>query len=172
MNAVRERDLPFLEAMTSDMPNDGDDSVSDPNSMLMRGQSTYEELDLALDPDVDQLGGSMARRAWKRSPVVRMVEYSPYPRCDASQHSAVGFTANESRGGLCMLARETHDVGASLRVTVREVDGRARLEAIARVAWCNPEAGDRVALGLELLEVRTGAEPHGEPVPGGETRVE
>ncbi len=134
------------------------------SEMLMRGHSTYEELDLALDPDFEHLGDVDARRAWKRSSVVRMVEYSPYPRRDASEHCAVGFTANESRGGLCVLTREAHDVGQALRVTVREVDGRARLEAVARVVWCNPEAGDRVALGLELLEVRTGAEPHGEPV--------
>lgn len=126
--------------------------------LARRDTASFEELDLALDPDFEHLGEVDARRAWKRSSVVRIVEYSPYPRSTASEHAAIGFTANESRGGLCMLTREIQPVGQALRLTVREVDGRTRLEAIARVVWCNPAAGDRVALGIELLEVRRGAE--------------
>jgi len=135
--------------------------MSELRSAARREAATYHELDLALDPDFEHYGDVDARRVWKRHAVVRIVEYSPYPRRDASERLAVGFTANESRGGLCMLAREVVPVGQALRVTVREVDGGARLEAIARVVWCNPEAGDRVALGLSFLEVRSVAAPHG-----------
>lgn len=115
----------------------------------------WEERDVTLEVDLgDGLDAFDARRAWKRTPVVRMVEYSPYPRRDASQRSAVAFTANESRGGLCMLTRDVHAIGEPLRICVREVDGASRLEAIARVTWCNPDAGGRVAVGLEFIEVR------------------
>ena len=136
--------------------------MSELTETLMRGERTYEELDLALDPDFEHFGEVGARRVWKRQPVVRMVEYSPYPRRSATERLTVGFTANESRGGICMLTKEIHPVGQALRLAVREVDGRTRLEAIARVVWCNPEAGDRVALGIEFVEVRSG-EAGGQP---------
>jgi len=118
---------------------------------------TWDEVDLSIDADLGPGDDAGTRRASKRSPVVRVVEYSPYPRRDASQHLEVGFTANESRGGLCMLTKRSHAVGEPLRISVREVDGETRLDAIARVAWCNPDAGDRVAVGLEFIEVRPGA---------------
>lgn len=132
-----------------------DESPADEtNGLMMRGERTYEELDLTLEPGVEHAGDAGSLRAWKRHSVVRMVEYSPYPRRSATEHLATGFTANESRGGLCMLTREVQPIGQALRLAVREVDGRTRLEAIARVVWCNPEAGDRVALGIEFIEVR------------------
>jgi hypothetical protein len=124
-------------------------------SEAYRGAPAWEERDLTFEGDVDEeLDGFEARRVYKRTPVVRMVEYSPYPRRDPSQRSAVAFTANESQGGLCMLTRNTHVVGEPLRICVREVGGETRLEAIARVTWCNPDAGGRVAVGLEFIEVR------------------
>lgn len=116
---------------------------------------TWDERDLRIDGDVESdLDAEGNRREWKRTPVVRMVEYSPFPRRDASQRLAVGFTANESRGGLCMLTRRVHAVGEPLRICVREVGGEPRLEAVARVAWCNTDVGGRVAVGLEFIEVR------------------
>ena len=126
-------------------------------SVLARGERTYEEFDLAIEDAVGDFDRHETPRSTKRTPVVRRVEYSPYPRNDASEHLSVGFTANESRGGVCMLTHETHPIGQPLRISVREVDGSPRLEAIARVAWCNPDPGGRIAVGLEFLEVRTRA---------------
>ena len=131
--------------------------MSDFANAALRAEPRVDELDLALDPDFEYVGEASARRAWKRHAVVRMVEFSPWPRLDAGERMATGFTANESRGGLCMLTREAQPVGRTLRLAVREVDGRTRLDAIARVVWCNPSAGDRVALGIELIEVRADA---------------
>jgi hypothetical protein len=133
--------------------------VSGLRDAIKRRAPSFEELDLALASDFDHFDSDEARRVWKRHPVVRIVEYSPYPRRTDSERRARGFTANESRGGVCILTRDVHAVGRALRLTVREVDGSARLEAIARVVWCNPEAGDRVAIGLEFVEVRRSVPP-------------
>jgi len=112
-----------------------------------------EESDLCTSDRFADEGRFEDRRGAKREPVVRMVEFSPYPRRLSSEHREVGFTANESKGGLCVLARRAQPVGQPLRLSVREIDGRSRLEAIARVVWCSERAGDRVAFGLELVEV-------------------
>jgi hypothetical protein len=112
-----------------------------------------DEADLAIGEEIEIDGRYEERRAGKREPVVRIVEFSPYPRRLSSEHREIGFTCNESEGGLCLLAKETQPVGQPLRLSVREVDGRSRLEAIARVVWCNERAGDRVAMGLEMVEV-------------------
>lgn len=112
-----------------------------------------EESDLSLGDEFENEGRWEDRRNAKREPVVRIIEFSPYPRRLSSEHREVGFTCNESKSGLCVLAKESQPVGQPLRLSVREVDGRSRLEAIARVVWCNERAGDRVAFGLELVEV-------------------
>ena len=112
-----------------------------------------DEADLSLADDFENEGRWEDRRNAKREAVVRIVEFSPYPRRLSSEHREVGFTCNESKSGLCVLAKEAQPVGQPLRLSVREVDGNSRLEAIARVVWCNERAGDRVALGLELVEV-------------------
>ena len=112
-----------------------------------------EESELSVGDEFADEGRWEDRRGAKREPVVRVVEFSPYPRRLSSEHREVGFTANESKGGLCVMARAPQPVGQPLRLSVREIDGRSRLEAIARVVWCNERAGDRVAFGLELVEV-------------------
>ena len=113
----------------------------------------FEESDLSTDEGFEGEGRYADRRGSKREPVVRIVEFSPYPRRLSSERREVGFTANESRGGLCVLAKQAIPVGQPLRLSVREIDGRSRLEAIARVVWCNDRAGERVAFGVELVEV-------------------
>jgi len=112
-----------------------------------------DEADLSLADDFENEGRWEDRRNAKRDAIVRIVEFSPYPRRLSSEHREVGFTCNESKSGLCVLAKEAPPVGQPLRLSVREVDGRSRLEAIARVVWCNERAGDRMAFGLELVEV-------------------
>lgn len=118
-----------------------------------------------LDGEADE-----ARRASKRHPVVRIVEYSPYPRRRSDEERQVGFTSNESDGGICLMAPASQPLGRTLRLSVREVDGRTRVEAIARVVWCRDGVGDRYAMGLEFLETqrptesdpnRSGQDQHG-----------
>jgi hypothetical protein len=112
-----------------------------------------DESDLSLDDGFEGEGRYEDRRGSKREPVVRVVEFSPYPRRLSSERREIGFTANESQGGLCVMAKQGMRVGQPLRMSVREIDGRSRLEAIARVVWCNERAGERVAFGVELVEV-------------------
>ena len=110
------------------------------------------ERDVVLEDSLLDGEGDEGRRASKRHPVVRIVEYSPYPRRRSDEQRQVGFTSNESEGGLCLMATEAEPLGRTLRLSVREVDGRSRFEAIARVVWCHDGIGDRFAMGLELLE--------------------
>jgi hypothetical protein len=43
-------------------------------------------------------------------------------------------------------------VGSLLRLTLRDVDGRPKLESIARIAWSNPAADGGLWIGLALME--------------------
>lgn len=102
-----------------------------------------------LDPDLE--GGHPAR-AEKREQVVKIVEYSHYPRLSRDQRRNVGFTRNESRSGMCIAASEREDAGILLRVAIRTVDGGATFDALARVVWCDARPDGRHWLGLALME--------------------
>jgi len=91
-------------------------------------------------------------RSEKREPVVRIVEYSRYPRIERSERRMVGFTRNQSRSGLCVVASEAEAEGTLLRVALRTVDGGAALDALAHVAWCERREDGRYWIGLALLE--------------------
>ena len=91
-------------------------------------------------------------RVEKREPVVRVVEYSRYPRAAREERRQVGFTRNQSRSGLCIVASEPEEEGTLLRVALRTVDGGATLDALAHVAWCEAREDGRYWIGLALLE--------------------
>jgi len=87
-----------------------------------------------------------------RQEVVRHVEYSPYPRARSDQGVRVGFTRDLSHSGMCVRLDTPERVGSLLRVTLREVDGQARLESIARIAWSSPTIDGAHWVGLSLLK--------------------
>jgi hypothetical protein len=91
-------------------------------------------------------------RAEKRERVVRIVEYSPYPRTFRDQRRQVGFTRDESTSGMCILVDERQRSDEILRIAVRSVDGQSSLDALARVAWCEGRSDGRYWVGLELME--------------------
>jgi len=86
------------------------------------------------------------------------VEYCPYPRASAARGCQVGFTRDLSTSGMCLEADREQRVGSLLRLTLRSIDGRPRLEALARVVWCRPGPGSSL-LGLSLLEESRRAVP-------------
>jgi len=91
-------------------------------------------------------------RMEKREPVVRIVEYSRYPRVARSERRNIGFTRNQSRSGMCIVASEPEVEGTLLRVALRTVDGGGALDALAHVAWCERREDGRYWIGLALLE--------------------
>ncbi len=91
-------------------------------------------------------------RAEKREDVVRIVEYSHYPRLSRDQRRSVGFTRDESRSGMCIAVGEHEESGTLLRVAVRNVDGGLTFDALARVVWCDARSDGRYWLGLALME--------------------
>ncbi len=91
-------------------------------------------------------------RREQREEVVRHVEYCPYPRVTAGQHLRVGFTRDLSPSGMCFRVEAPERIGSLLRVTIREVDGQATLERIARIAWSTPTLDGGLWIGLTVLE--------------------
>jgi hypothetical protein len=63
----------------------------------------------------------------------------------------VGFTRDLSASGLCLRVDTSERVGSLLRVTLRDVDGRPRLESIARIAWSSPTVDGGYWIGLSLI---------------------
>ena len=107
----------------------------------------------------DESSGTASPR-WKparseaRRAVAERVEYSPYPRLAQNERRRAGSSCNRSPSGLCLLARASEVLGTQLRVTLRDVDGRATLIAVARVAWIEETEDGWHRMGLALLERR------------------
>jgi hypothetical protein len=52
---------------------------------------------------------------------------------------------------MCLKVAREQRVGSLLHLTLRSIDGRPTLEALARVVWCHPGPGSSL-LGLALLD--------------------
>lgn len=107
---------------------------------------------LPIDALEDGADGWYPMRAEKRERVVRVVEYSHYPRISKDERRNVGFTRDESPSGMCLAVSAREAKGTLLRVALRNVDGRATLDALVRVVWCDARPDGRYWLGLALLE--------------------
>lgn len=92
-----------------------------------------------------------ARRE-ERVPLVRHVEYTPFPRVALHQRGRLAFTRDVSASGLCLRVEAPEPVGSLLRVAVRGVDGRAARIAVARVVWTRPTIDDAHWMGLAIVE--------------------
>jgi len=102
--------------------------------------------------ELEMLEGDYPPRLEKREPVVRIVEYSRYPRVARSERRQIGFTRNQSKSGMCIVASEPEVEGTLLRVALRTVDGGGALDALAHVAWCEKREDGRYWIGLALIE--------------------
>lgn len=90
-------------------------------------------------------------RREEREDVVRVVEYSSFPRTAPETQLQLGFTRDISRSGLCLGVDRCEDVGALLRLDVRCLEGRPGGARIGRVVWTSSERDGRHWLGIELL---------------------
>ncbi len=91
------------------------------------------------------------RRGEARQDVVRIVEYTPFPRSAANQRQRVGFTRDVSDSGLCIGVDHAEPAGGLLRIVLRDLDGSALCDGIARVIWCTRERDGRHWHGLDHL---------------------
>ncbi len=98
------------------------------------------------------LPGASRREA--RQPVVRLVEYRPFPRVASDARWRTGLTRDLSDSGLCLRSELPQPVGSLLHVVVRRVDGRPAFESVARVVWCERVSG-RFLVGLGLVARRS-----------------
>jgi hypothetical protein len=96
----------------------------------------------ALDPEA---------RTEPRDRIVHVVEYSPFPRRRASETCGIGFTQDFSANGLGLDLSEPLRAGDLLRVTLRDIDGGAAMDGLARVVWCRLGDVARYRAGLSLL---------------------
>jgi hypothetical protein len=86
-----------------------------------------------------------------RIDTVRSAEYTPFPRTKASQTPRHGFTRDASPLGMCLGVDLPEQIGALLRIEVRELDGQSIGATIGRVVWCKPTRDGRYWIGLDLL---------------------
>lgn len=98
---------------------------------------------------VDRVSTTGIRRE-EREEMVRVIEYSPFPRI-APQQLRVGFSRDLSRSGLCLGIDECEDVGSLLRLSIRDVEGRAGDPRVGRVVWRSETCDGRHWIGVELL---------------------
>ena len=89
--------------------------------------------------------------------VIRIAQYSSYPRTSLGQHLNVGF-ASEARGrescDLRLTGSSAQAKGELLRVRVRGLRDEGALDTLARVEWCRPRHDGRYDIGLALLDTR------------------
>ena len=96
-------------------------------------------------------GGGVSSPSGRRERVMRMVEYSPFPRVSPDPETRCGFTRDLSSSGMCLGTDHAEPVGAVLRAVVCGVDGRPTLECLARVVWRRRRVDGRWWLGLERV---------------------
>ncbi len=83
--------------------------------------------------------------------MVRIVEYSRFPRMNSDTARRVAFTRDLSASGMCIAADEQEPTGSMLRVTLRGEDGTQCITVVDRVVWCRRADADRWWIGLESL---------------------
>lgn len=105
---------------------------------------------MTMIPEVNSEGVPLRLEARQR--VVHVVEYSRYPRRDASENRKVAYTQDRSESGLGLDLPERISPGELLRVTVRDIDGGVSLEGLARVVWCQEAEGGRARAGVSILQ--------------------
>jgi len=91
-------------------------------------------------------------RGARRERVVRLVEYTTFPRVSRDPAVRVAFTRDESATGMCLGADRPEAEGGLMRVVVRGADGRPTLDGLARVVWCRERGDGRWWIGVALLQ--------------------
>jgi len=115
------------------------------------GQATHQlPLDFGGRGSTDGCEFASVRRE-PRERIVRMVEFTPFPRVSRDPEKRVAFTRDESASGMCLGTDSRQTVGELLRVIVRGVDGRPTLDCLARVVWCQGRPDGRFWSGLALV---------------------
>jgi hypothetical protein len=91
------------------------------------------------------------QRREERIDVVRIVEYTRFPRGGEDVTPRIAFTRDLSPSGMCIGADEPELAGTLLRVTLRGVDGAPGTPVVDRVVWCSRAFDGRWWIGLESL---------------------
>ena len=99
---------------------------------------------------LDALRPGPIRREPRRD-TVRIVEYTRFPRVGSDPGPRIGFTRDLSASGMCIGTEEAETVGALLRVSLRDLEGRPSRPCIERVVWCSRDRDGRHWIGLERL---------------------
>lgn len=76
---------------------------------------------------------------------VRLVEYCPFPRSTATGGWRLGFALDVSASGMSLEVEPGLRIGSLLRITLRSVDGRPTLDALARVVSHRVDGGRGIA---------------------------
>lgn len=95
-----------------------------------------------------------AARGVRREPrrdVVRIVEYTRFPRVGTGSGPRFAFTRDFSISGMCIGCDEPEPAGSLLRLAVRDLVGRPSHPRLERVVWCEPAGDGRFWLGLERV---------------------
>ena len=99
-------------------------------------------------------GADAAWEVCRREPrmdVVRIVEYTRFPRMDEDATPRIAFTRDLSASGMCIGADGPEPPDTLLRVTLRGVDGKPGATVVDRVVWCRPAHDGRWWIGLESV---------------------
>jgi len=107
----------------------------------------------ALDSDASPI------RRERRVDEIRVAQYTPFPRENASQQPRVGFTRDVSGLGMCLGVDDPEPIGTLLKIDVRSLDGQSMGASIARVVWCTGSRDGRHWIGLDLLCETLGERP-------------
>ena len=86
-----------------------------------------------------------------RDDVLRIADYTRFPRTGRDPRPGLGFTRDLSDAGICLGVDAAESIGSLLCVAIRGLDGLSRQSAIHRVVWCSAERDGRYWLGLERI---------------------
>jgi len=103
---------------------------------------------------VDPVPKPSPTRQEHRDSVVRIVEYSQYPRRRAGETRRIAYTQDRSESGVGLDLPEALEPGELLQLIVRDIDGEVALDGLARVIWCESTGTGRARAGVAMLRQR------------------
>lgn len=82
---------------------------------------------------------------------IRIAHYSGYPRVSKDHRVRMAIAQANHGSSLALIASDSEDVGALLRLNVSDLTGPPASETLARVISCSPREDGRFELVLETL---------------------
>ena len=91
------------------------------------------------------------RRSEADPAAIRLAHYTSYPRVSLDQRECTAIAREETSSEISLVAKESEQIGALLRLEVNDLQGAAGRETLARVVSCSARDDGRFDVRVEPI---------------------